>query len=59
MHYNLLTSISLEFCMIVAAAVSFALGMWQDFGPQHDPDEPRVNWVEGVAISKLIFIVIH
>jgi Ca2+-transporting ATPase len=37
----------------VAAAVSFALGMWQDFGPQHDPDEPRVNWVEGVAISEL------
>lgn len=36
----------------VAAAVSFALGMWQDFGPQHDPEEPRVNWVEGVAISK-------
>jgi Ca2+-transporting ATPase len=37
----------------VAAAVSFALGMYQDFGPQHDPDEPRVNWVEGVAISAL------
>lgn len=36
----------------IAAAVSFALGMWQDFGPQHDPDEPRVNWVEGVAISE-------
>lgn len=39
--------------LTVAAAVSFALGMWQDFGPQHDPEEPRVNWVEGVAISEL------
>lgn len=39
----------------IAAAVSFALGMWQDFGPQHDPEEPRVNWVEGVAISESIF----
>lgn len=38
--------------LTVAAAISFALGMWQDFGPQHDPDEPRVNWVEGVAISE-------
>lgn len=37
--------------LTIAAAVSFALGMWQDFGPHHDPKEPRVNWVEGVAIS--------
>lgn len=43
--------------LTVAAAVSFALGMWQDFGPQHDPKEPRVNWVEGVAISELLFDV--
>lgn len=41
----------------IAAAVSFALGMWQDFGPQHDPEEPRVNWVEGVAIMTAIVIV--
>ena len=39
--------------LTVAAAVSFGLGLYQDFGPQHDPDEPRVNWVEGVAISVL------
>jgi magnesium-transporting ATPase (P-type) len=38
--------------LTIAAGISFALGMWQDFGPQHDPDEPRVNWVEGVAISE-------
>jgi len=45
--------------LTVAAAVSFALGMWQDFGPQHDPDEPRVNWVEGVAISELSSLAMY
>jgi len=43
--------------LTIAAAVSFALGMYQDFGPQHDPEEPRVNWVEGVAIMTAIVIV--
>jgi magnesium-transporting ATPase (P-type) len=36
----------------VAAIVSFGLGLYQDFGPQHDPDEPRVQWIEGVSISQ-------
>lgn len=37
--------------LTVAACISFALGLYQDFGPQHDPSEPRVQWVEGVSIS--------
>jgi Ca2+-transporting ATPase len=31
--------------------------MYQDFGPNHDPKEPRVNWVEGVAISESILFL--
>jgi Ca2+-transporting ATPase len=34
-----------------AAVISFGLGLYQDYGPQHDPEEPRVQWIEGVSIS--------
>lgn len=44
--------------LIVAAIVSFGLGLYQDFGPSHDPNEPRVNWVEGLAIMIAVVIVV-
>ncbi|KXN81316.1 Calcium-transporting ATPase 2 [Leucoagaricus sp. SymC.cos] len=42
----------------IAAAISLALGLFQDFGPSRDPDEPPVDWVEGVAIIAAITIVV-
>ncbi|THH15336.1 hypothetical protein EW146_g5119 [Bondarzewia mesenterica] len=42
----------------VAAIVSLALGFFQDFGTPRDPDEPPVDWVEGVAIIVAIAIVV-
>ncbi|KIY43940.1 calcium-translocating P-type ATPase [Fistulina hepatica ATCC 64428] len=42
----------------VAAVVSLALGFFQDFGPSHDPSQPQVDWVEGVAIMVAIMIVV-
>ncbi|TFK60946.1 hypothetical protein BDN72DRAFT_937594 [Pluteus cervinus] len=40
-----------------AALISLALGFYQDFGIPRAPDEPPVDWVEGVAIMIAIFIV--
>ncbi|KAH9923745.1 calcium-translocating P-type ATPase [Epithele typhae] len=42
----------------VAAVISLALGLFQDFGPGRDPDEPAVEWVEGVAIMVAIVVVV-
>ncbi|KAF9879095.1 p-type calcium ATPase [Colletotrichum karsti] len=42
----------------IAAIVSFSLGLYQSFGPQHEPNEPRVDWVEGVAIMVAIILVV-
>lgn len=47
----------------VAAVVSLALGLYEYFGqpPQYDEEghaEPRVEWVEGVAIIVAILIVV-
>ncbi|PPR03673.1 hypothetical protein CVT24_007794 [Panaeolus cyanescens] len=42
----------------IAAVVSLALGFLQDFGPGRNPDEPPVDWVEGVAIMIAIAIVV-
>lgn len=36
--------------LTIAAAISLALGLYQTFGAEHKPGEPRVEWVEGVAI---------
>ncbi|KAL2161063.1 hypothetical protein VTH06DRAFT_8776 [Thermothelomyces fergusii] len=44
--------------LTVAAVVSLALGLYQTFGVEHKPGEPRVEWVEGVAIMVAIFIVV-
>ncbi|KJZ69962.1 hypothetical protein HIM_10654 [Hirsutella minnesotensis 3608] len=42
----------------IAAAVSLAIGLYQTFGGEHKPDEPKVEWVEGVAIIVAIAIVV-
>ncbi|PVH91293.1 calcium-translocating P-type ATPase [Periconia macrospinosa] len=44
--------------LTIAAVVSLALGLYQTFGGQHDEGEPRVEWVEGVAIMVAIVIVV-
>lgn len=36
--------------LTIAAVVSLALGLYQTFGGEHDEREPRVEWIEGVAI---------
>lgn len=42
----------------IAAAVSLAVGLYQTFGGEHDPGEPAVEWIEGVAIIGAILIVV-
>ncbi|KAF3031126.1 hypothetical protein E8E11_002610 [Didymella keratinophila] len=44
--------------LTAAAVISLALGLYQTFGGQHDPGEPKVEWVEGVAIIVAIAIVV-
>ncbi|KAH7915645.1 Ca-transporting ATPase [Hygrophoropsis aurantiaca] len=42
----------------IAAVISLALGLFQDFGTTLPPGEPPVDWVEGVAIMIAILIVV-
>ncbi|KAF8638702.1 hypothetical protein AX17_001997 [Amanita inopinata Kibby_2008] len=42
----------------IAAVVSLALGLFQDFGTPRPAGEPPVDWVEGVAIMIAISIVV-
>ncbi|KAH9168805.1 calcium-translocating P-type ATPase [Lactarius sanguifluus] len=42
----------------IAAVVSLALGLFQDFGTPRPEGEPPVDWVEGVAIIAAILIVV-
>ncbi|KAF7970842.1 hypothetical protein HWV62_22800, partial [Athelia sp. TMB] len=42
----------------IAAVVSLALGLFQDFGTPQPPGQPKVDWVEGVAIMVAIAIVV-
>jgi len=42
----------------IAAVVSLAIGLYQTFGQPHDPKDPAVEWVEGVAIIVAIAIVV-
>ncbi|KAH7133596.1 hypothetical protein EDB81DRAFT_804662 [Dactylonectria macrodidyma] len=44
--------------LTIAAVVSLALGLYQTFGGEHEEGEPRVEWVEGVAILVAIIIVV-
>ncbi|KAF9110258.1 hypothetical protein BGX27_006601 [Mortierella sp. AM989] len=42
----------------IAAAVSLGISIYEDYGPQHDPNEPRVGWVESVAIIAAVAVVV-
>lgn len=42
----------------VAAVISLGVGLYQTFGQKHAPGEPKVEWVEGVAIIVAIAIVV-
>ncbi|KAJ7178583.1 calcium-transporting ATPase [Mycena crocata] len=42
----------------IAAVISLALGLFQDFGTPRPEGEPPVDWVEGVAIMIAILIVV-
>ncbi|KAF9910365.1 hypothetical protein BX616_010882 [Lobosporangium transversale] len=42
----------------IAAFVSLGVSVYQDYGPQHDPSEPRVGWVEGAAILAAVAAVV-
>ncbi|KAG2036848.1 hypothetical protein BDR03DRAFT_1052346 [Suillus americanus] len=42
----------------IAAVVSLALGLFQDFGTPQPAGEPPVDWVEGVAIMIAVLIVV-
>ncbi|PKK47533.1 hypothetical protein CI102_10718 [Trichoderma harzianum] len=42
----------------IAAAISLAVGLYQTFGQKHEANEPKVEWVEGVAIIVAIAIVV-
>lgn len=42
----------------IAAVVSLAVGLYQTFGGEHKPGEPKVEWIEGVAIIAAIAIVV-
>ena len=44
--------------LTVAAVISLALGLFQDFGTQRPDGAPKVDWVEGVAIMVAILIVV-
>ena len=47
-----------QILLSIAAAISLALGLYQDFGTPRESDEPPVDWVEGVAIMIAISIVV-
>lgn len=44
--------------LTAAAVISLALGLYQTFGVEHKPGEPKVEWIEGVAIIVAIAIVV-
>ena len=47
-----------QILLSIAAVVSLALGLFQDFGTPRPAGEPPVDWVEGVAIMIAIIIVV-
>lgn len=42
----------------IAAVISLGVGLYQTFGQKHEEGEPKVEWVEGVAIIVAIAIVV-
>ncbi|KAJ5178255.1 ATPase P-type K/Mg/Cd/Cu/Zn/Na/Ca/Na/H-transporter [Penicillium coprophilum] len=45
------------FLLTGAAIISLALGLYQTFGTKHTPNNPPVEWVEGVAILVAIVVI--
>lgn len=46
------------FLLTGAAVVSLALGLYQTLGTPHSPDNPPVEWVEGVSILVAVVVII-
>lgn len=46
------------FFLTAAAAISLAVGFYQDFGMARTPGNPPIEWVEGVAILVAIVIIV-
>ncbi|KAI9595914.1 hypothetical protein BDF19DRAFT_384846 [Syncephalis fuscata] len=46
------------FLLSIGAIISLAIGIYEDYSPQHPKDEPRVGWVEGTAILIAVLVVI-
>lgn len=57
--------------LLIAAIVSIALGIYEDYGMKHEPTlrftkdyepyyatDPKISWVEGVAILVAVIIVV-
>jgi Ca2+-transporting ATPase len=44
--------------LTAAAVVSLALRLYETFGVNHEPGEPKVEWIEGVTIIVAIAIVV-
>lgn len=46
------------FLLTAAAAVSLALGLYQALATTHQPGQPSIEWVEGVAIIVAVVIIV-
>ncbi|KFY25613.1 hypothetical protein V493_04556 [Pseudogymnoascus sp. VKM F-4281 (FW-2241)] len=44
--------------LTIAAVISLAVGLYQTFGQPHEEGEAAVEWIEGVAITVAILIVV-
>ncbi|KAI8138052.1 PMCA-type calcium-translocating P-type ATPase [Fennellomyces sp. T-0311] len=42
----------------IASLVSLAVGIWEDNSANHPVDEPKVGWVDGVAIIVAVAVVV-
>ena len=42
----------------ICAIISLALGLFQDFGTTHPDGDPPVDWVEGMAITVAVLIIV-
>ncbi|KAL0079340.1 PMCA-type calcium-translocating P-type ATPase [Phycomyces blakesleeanus] len=44
--------------LTIAAIVSLVAGFWNDMSDNHPKDEPKIGWVDGVAILAAVAVVI-
>ncbi|KAI8374538.1 PMCA-type calcium-translocating P-type ATPase [Radiomyces spectabilis] len=44
--------------LTIASVVSLAVGLWEDNSANHPVDEPKVGWVDGVAILVAVAVVV-